>query len=168
MPPVARHNEPVILFVTLPIRPRGAFLANAAFQSAFLGACGDADAWSTGWYVIMPDHVHLFCSPAREPRVPIKRWCGYLKERITKRLHAMLLEGEPVASRRLSHGSAQPRPPGLLWPWRWQSDCWDTQMRNGAHYHDKWEYARLNPVRAGLALVPDAWPWRGKIRVLRW
>jgi REP element-mobilizing transposase RayT len=117
IPPVERHNEPVILFVTLAIRPRGDFLANAKSQTAFVGACADADAWSVGRYVIMPDHVHLFCSPAKVPRVPVKRWSGYLKERITKRLNACL-DGEPAASRDPGSGSAQPLQAAGLWGWR--------------------------------------------------
>jgi REP element-mobilizing transposase RayT len=50
---------------------------------------------------IMPDHVHLFCRPARLPMLGIKRWSGYLKERITKRLHGQMC----------GNGSAQLRPP---------------------------------------------------------
>jgi len=166
MTPVERHNEPVLVFVTLTVHPRGPFLANAPFRSAFLGACADADAWSVGQYVIMPDHVHLFCSPAKWPRVGIERWSGYLKERITKRLNAAM-EGEAAPSRPPERGSVQPRPPGER-PWRWQSDCWDTQMRSGEHYHEKWEYVRRNPVRAGFVSQPEDWPWQGEINVLRW
>jgi len=114
MAPVVRHNEPIILFVTLGTQPRRPVFANAAFQAAFVRACDEADAWRVGRYVIMPDHLHLFCSPARVERVGIKRWSGYLKERITKRLKAIPvegearpMEGEPAASRIQPDGSAQ-------------------------------------------------------------
>jgi hypothetical protein len=53
-------------------------------------------------------------------------------------------------------------------PWHWQSNCWDTQMRSGERYRERWEYVRQNPVRAGLTPAPDAWPWQGKISVLDW
>ena len=99
LPPVKRHNTPVVVFVTFAVQPRGDFLANDAFQAAFTGACVDADAWSVGRFMIMPDHVHLFCAPAKEPRIAIKRWSGYLKERVTKRLNAILREGEAEPSR---------------------------------------------------------------------
>jgi REP element-mobilizing transposase RayT len=202
VPPIERHNVPIIVFLTLTIQPRGDFLANDTFRTAFDGACADADAWRVGRFMIMPDHLHLFCVPAKEPRVAIKRWSGYLKERITKRLNARLegepaasrdagsglvsasgsaqprppsrhpprfhhLEGEPVASRDAGSGSAQPRPPSAR-SWRWQSDCWDTQMRNGAHYHERWEYVRQNPVRKGLVNRPEDWPWQGTLNELRW
>ena len=272
MPPVGRHNAPVILFVTLGIQPRCPALANTLFKTAFAAGCRDADAWSAGYYLIMPDHVHLFCAPAQWPRVPIRRWSAYLKERITKRLNGAQLdgsaqprppmenrigcvgelEGEPVVSRDPcggswdTDGSAQPRPPmenqtgcvgelegepvvsrdpcdgswdavgsaqprppmenetgcvgelegepavsrdpcDGLWDtdgsaqprppmggragrvvWRWQSDCWDTQMRNPEHYHEKWEYVRQNPARKGLINRAEDWPWQGQLNVLSW
>lgn len=68
------------------------------------------------------------------------------------------MEGEPAASR--------PDPSRL--PWKWQSDCWDTQVRSGTHYAEKWEYVRNNPMRAGLVNTPEDWPWQGEINVLRW
>ena len=82
---------------------------------------------------------------------------------------AKVLEGELVASRDSGNtdGSAQPRLPGVI-PWKWQSDCWDTQMRSQQHYHEKWEYMRQNPVRKGLVNRVEDWPWQGEMNVLRW
>ena len=111
--------------------------------------------------------MHLFCQPARWPAVPVKRWSGYLKERITKRLKA-ILEGEAALSRNRGNGSPQARPPAICIPWKWQSDCWDTQMRGGEHYHEKWEYVRQNPVRKGVVARAEDWPWQGELNVLRW
>jgi len=135
-------RRPTILFVTFAIQPRTPQLANEAFQEAFTDACHEADAWSVGFYMIMPDHVHVFCQPARVPRVGIHRWVSYLKRRIT-----------------LNHG------PHV---WTWQPDRWDTQMRSGEHYHERWEYVSRNPVRKGLVAEPKAWPWQGVLHELRW
>ena len=172
MTPLERHNAPTILFVTLAIQPRGPFLANAFFCEAFMAACVDADAWSVGFYLIMPDHVHLFCRPAKEPAIGIKRWSVYLKERITKRLRAGDGEGGSAQPRppglHPPDGSPQVRPPGLRIPWRWQSDCWDTQMRNEEHYRNKWEHVRQNPVRKHLVKESDDWPWQGCLNVVEW
>ena len=41
-------------------------------------------------------------------------------------------------------------------------------MRNGEHYHEKWEYVRKNPVRRNLTKEPDDWPWQGVLNVLEW
>ncbi len=50
----------------------------------------------------------------------------------------------------------------------WQRDVWDTQLRSANHYHEKWEYVRLNPVRKELTPDPDAWPFQGEINALWW
>jgi hypothetical protein len=49
-----------------------------------------------------------------------------------------------------------------------QRDCWDTQLRWGERYHEKWEYMRNNPVRKGLAACADAWPYGGVMHELVW
>ena len=142
MTPVERHNTPIILFLTLDVQPRGNYLAGAAFKEAFVAGGSEANAWSIGRYVIMPDHVHLFCSPATVPRVEIKPWSSYLKRCITQHLGPH--------------------------DWNWQPDCWDTQLRCREHYSDKWAYVQMNPVRAGLVEQPEQWPWQGEMNELRW
>ncbi|HPB10942.1 MAG TPA: hypothetical protein PLU38_09705 [Kiritimatiellia bacterium] len=146
MVPVERQNRNILLFVTCAIHPRGHFLATPDFHAVFLDACRRADAWRTGRYVIMPDHVHFFCTPARFPAVALRAWLRFLKERITKQLGA-------------THQSAGK-------PWRWQADAWDTQIRDGEHYHEKWLYVLNNPVRAGLVGKPDQWPFQGEVNTL--
>ena len=171
MPPVERHNESVILFVTLGTQPRVPAFANGRFHGAFVSGCGDADAWHVGKYMVMPDHIHLFCGPASRLQVGIKRWASYLKRRVTFRLAETLDRGSrgrspSTGQDRSSGGRASPRAADL--GWKWQSDCWDTQIRSGEHYHEKWEYVRLNPVRKELVEEPDDWPWQGELNVLRW
>lgn len=169
--PVESHNTPVILFITLAIQPRGPYLANAYFRDAFVAACGDADAWRVGFFLIMPDHVHLFARPARLPLIGIKRWSSYLKERVTKRLHTDTAHGKRLGAAspsksRSDNLEGEAVPSRALW--NWQSDCWDTQIRSGVHYHERWEYVRQNPVRANLAQRSDDWPWQGVLNVLEW
>jgi putative transposase len=47
-------------------------------------------------------------------------------------------------------------------------DFWDTQLRRQAHYNEKWEFVRENPVRAGLVHDPDDWPYQGELNHLWW
>jgi putative transposase len=143
MPPVERHNTPVVLFVTMTIRPRGTVLANSRFHDAFRAACAEADAWRVSSYVVMPDHIHLFCVPNRFPMIGVNPWCEYLKRRITRILG--------------------PHP-----EWEWLPDCWDTQLRTRDAYDEKRCYVRLNPVRASLVQVPDEWPWQGEDAPVMW
>ena len=163
MPPLERHNRNVILFVTIGTWPKKPAFNNLYFHDAFLGACVDADSWRVGFYMIMPDHLHLFCAPACHPPVPIKKWSSYLKERITKHFRKNM-EGE----RRESRGKPVPSRNAACTPWKWQSDCWDTQLRDSEHYREKWEYFRMNPVRKGLVKKPEDWRWRGEIHELCW
>jgi REP element-mobilizing transposase RayT len=131
-----RHNAPIVLFVTLVVCPRKKVLANDEFHRAFIAACQSADAWRVTSYVIMPDHLHMFVIPRKMPRVPVTTWCSFLKRQIT-----MTLGPHPE--------------------WDWLSGCWDTQMRSRENYEEKWSYVRMNPVRAGLVVAPEAWLWRG-------
>ena len=169
MPPIERHNQPVILFVTIGVHPRGNHLANVLFHTAFCEACVDADTWSVGKYMLMPDHIHLFCAPAVFPRVRVTRWVQYLKERITKRLVVTREKtGERTCGELPIHtgGRGCAEPPSRLW--KWHPGCWDIQIRNGEHYREKWLYVQQNPVRAELVDKSDEWPFQGEINVLRW
>ena len=96
-----------------------------------------------GRFIIMPDHLHLFCAPAEVGR---GRWAM-----------GALLENARLPS--LAAPEEQPV---------WQLDFWDTQLRRPTHYDEKWEYVRQNPVRAGLVAEPEAWPHQGELNELRW
>lgn len=92
----------------------------------------------------MPDHVHLFCSPATQNPCPLGTWVAYWKSLVSK-----------------------------SWPTRgdfpiWQKDFWDRQLRSEDNYGDKWEYVRCNPVRHGLVTSPEQWSYQGELSVLRW
>jgi len=50
----------------------------------------------------------------------------------------------------------------------WQPDHWDTRLRHEESYDAKWEYVRNNPVRAGLVVRPEDWPYSGELFALRW
>lgn len=99
-----------------------------------------ADHWLVGRYVIMPDHLHLFCAPATIPPNSITAWVSYWKRLVA-----------------FSHGGTF-----------WQKNYWDTQLRGHESYDAKWEYVRWNPVRAGLVANPDEWPYQGEVNLLRW
>lgn len=133
----------------------------------------------------MPDHVHFFCSPAAWPTPDFHKWMTYWKALATR---AFWQGGDPgrdalprvqVAQKRdppkpLALQERNPPEPGDIFgrecrhPPLFQRDCWDTQLRKGERYSEKWEYVRYNPVRKGLAGTPDDWPWQGELNVLSW
>jgi len=120
---------------------RDPWLASPGVQQLLLDVWPRADAWLVGRYVLMPDHLHLFCSP-RDPFVDLRAWIRFWKATFTRR-HAVP-----------SH--------------RWQRLYWDRRLRGDECYAVKWEYVRNNPVRAGLVEHPEDWPYQGEIHPFLW
>ena len=44
---------------------------------------------------------------------------------------------------------------------KWQPGCFDHVLRSEESTAEKWEYIRMNPVRAGLAKRPEDWAYSG-------
>jgi putative transposase len=142
-PVVTRGNQPAIVFVTVNTHQRKLILARQDAVATIVKAWAEAEAWLVGRYVIMPDHVHLFCAP-RDVAVPLRNWIKFWKS---------------LASRRWPRPAEQPV---------WQLDFWDTQLRRGESYAQKWDYVWRNPVRKGLVSQPEDWPYAGQLNVLAW
>jgi REP-associated tyrosine transposase len=142
--PMERFNEPSIIFLTDCTQERKRILASAEVALLLKDSWLQATSWMVGRFIIMPDHLHLFCAPGELPERPLAQWVRYWKT---------------LAPRRW------PRPAQQL---IWQLDFWDTQLRKSAHYDEKWEYVRQNPVRAGLVRVREDWPYQGELNELRW
>lgn len=143
-PAKERHNTPIILFVTICTKDRKQILTDSAVHNAVLAAWQMQPSWLVGRYVIMPDHIHLFCAPATLDIPPLEGWLRFWKLLATRN-----------------------------WPNQvhlpiWQRHFWDTQLRRGESYDEKWDYVVENPVRAGLASRAGDWPFQGELNVLRW
>jgi len=95
-----------------------------------------ANAWLVGFYLVMPNHIHLFCSPQDE-ECEIEHWIAFWKREF----------------RRLIGNKAPP----------FQSRGFHHRLRNDESYAEKWEYVRENPVRAGLVRDSDDWPYQGSL-----
>jgi REP element-mobilizing transposase RayT len=143
-PSIIRHNTSIIVFLTVCTKDRKPILANESTRRLLHKAWQIAPPWLVGRYVIMPDHVHVFCAPARSPPTPLAPWVRFWKSQAAQ-----------------------------LWPDPqdapiWQRDFWDSQLRRGENYHQKWEYVLQNPVRAGLVARPEDWPYQGELNILSW
>jgi REP element-mobilizing transposase RayT len=143
LPPLEAHNCSVIVFVTACTAHRRKILASASAHDALLTAWRSATTWLVGRYVIMPDHVHLFCASNGLEAPSLERWMRYWKALVTKKLG---------------------RHTGEVW----QRDHWDRQLRHGESYGKKWEYVCSNPVRLGLVANAADWPYQGEPNELRW
>ena len=96
--------------------------------------------WAIGSYVVMPDHVHFFCTDANSD-TPLSRMVGSWKQWSSKDICPLLNIEAPL----------------------WQKEFFDHMIRSGESYSEKWEYVRQNPVRAGLVTDANDWLYRGHI-----
>jgi REP element-mobilizing transposase RayT len=111
--PVERFNEPVIVQVNVCTKDRYPTLACEAGHRLCREIWQVADFWHVGQYMIMPDHIHLFCTPGRRPMPSLKNWVEYWKAQIAARWprgNGFGTEMDGTALRRCS-GQA-PVPPG--------------------------------------------------------
>jgi putative transposase len=103
-----------------------------------------AGVWQVGRWMLMPDHIHLFCAPTCVPAESLGRWVGYWKSE---------------AATHWPRGDECPL---------WQRDFWDTQVRRSDSYRAKWDYVRQNPVSKGLVVRAEEWPFQGEETQLWW
>jgi putative transposase len=143
-PVYEQHNTPIIVYVTVCTKARKPILADDAACTLLLEAWRAAEAWLVGRYVIMPEHVHLFCAPAAYETLPLEGWMAFWKS---------------YAARRWPRPSESPV---------WQRHFWDTQLRRSESYDQKWQYVVENPVRAGLVARSCDWPYQGEMNILQW
>ena len=134
-------GQSTIIFDTICTKDRTPWLATAEVHLLLRQIWADAEAWLVGRYIIMPDHIHMFAAATGE-EIEFKNWVKYWKSQFTKK--------HKVAGH------------------RWQTDDWDTRMRTGEQYEEKWEYVRFNAVRQELVSRPEEWPYQGILNELRW
>ena len=133
------HN-PTIAFLTVCTAKRKKGLANAKVHKALIKTWTAADGWLVGHYVIMPDHIHLFCAPQTHD-FSIEQWITYWKREF----------------RRLCKSAPKFQPRGF-----------HHRLRREEGYAEKLDYMLNNPVRAGLVKRPEEWKFQGVLRILPW
>jgi len=85
-------------------------------------------------YVVMPSHVHALVTP----KVASREWLGPLKGFTGHEANLILgLHGQPF----------------------WQHESYDHLVRNGQEFARIQNYIEWNPVKAGLALSAEQYPW---------
>ncbi|MFA7256534.1 MAG: transposase [Kiritimatiellales bacterium] len=83
-------------------------------------------------YVLMPDHAHLIITIAGSSAITLGAWVKAFKAMVAVR------------------------------QFKWQSGFFDHVLRSSESRSEKWEYIRMNPVRAGLVNVPEEWSYAQK------
>ena len=80
-------------------------------------------------FVLMPDHAHLIVTISATSETTAGSWVKAFKAIVSNR------------------------------EFKWQSGFFDHVLRNDESRSEKWEYIRMNPVRAGLVSYADEWPY---------
>ena len=127
----------IIIFLNVCTHRRRSLLAKDEAARLIIEAWQRANYWRVGRYVIMPDHIHLFCAPNAFPPQPLKNWMSFWRNDVTR-----------------------------AWPHRDQIPVWhreysDRQLRRHESYAEKWNYvvniqfdtAMLRTLRTGDSKV---------------
>src|SRR6187401_379161 len=128
------------VFLTVCADKNATWLAQPSVQSALHEIWRDsATAWLVSDYLLMPDHLHLFCAPY-DLKFTIERWMKFWKDKLAK---AQVDAG------------------------RFQSGGFHHRLRNGEEYSERWTYVQENPVRHGLVKNREEWPFRGRVHDIK-
>ena len=134
-------GRPNWVFLTVRTENHGSWLAQVAVQNALHEVWeNSATAWLVSDYLLMPDHLHLFCAPC-DVTFSIERWTDFWQDNFAK--------AQEKSEKFQTGGSHQ-------------------RLRDGESYSQKWQYVRENPVRAGLVKRPEEWPYFGRVHEIRW
>jgi putative transposase len=129
------------VFLTVCTEKRESWLAQISIRDELHDIwLNTATAWLVSDYLLMPDHLHLFCAP-RDLKFTVERWLAFWKDRLAKRN----------------------RDSG-----RFQGGGFHHRLRDDESYAEKWRYVRENPVRAGLVKQSEDWPYFGRVHEIRW
>ena len=135
-----------IYFITTCAFKRRAILASKEVAAILTDEWWNArnrHGWAIGPYVIMPNHVHFFCSAelgAKTLPMFVQAWKQWTSKRIKRELNLA----------------------GTLW----QEEFFDHVLRSSESYSQKWDYVKENPVRAALVKSSDEWPCQGEVESL--
>ena len=134
-------DRPTFVFLTVTTKQRAPWLAHEKVRDLLHQTWLEARAWLVGDYLLMPDHMHLFCAPY-DLCFSIETWIKFWKREFS-----------------CKHGQSK---------WKFQSRGWHHRIRAGESYAAKWRYVQENPVRKGLVSRMEDWSFKGKVFDLRW
>src|SRR5580765_8810644 len=87
--------EPPLYFITVGTEKRRKVLARDVVVEILLAEWrfgSKKHGWLVGRYVVMPDHVHFFCTPEREAK-PLSDFVGAWKRYTSRRINPLLRPG---------------------------------------------------------------------------
>jgi REP element-mobilizing transposase RayT len=145
LPPCLGAGQPTIIFLTVCTKERRPLLASPTMHNHLREAWSDSSRWLVGRYMILPDHLHLFCSPVVGCDIPLECWVAFSKNAVARKWKESSENTGPL----------------------WQRQFWDRRLRADESYNQKWDYVRNNPVRHGYCEKTEDWPHQGQMHELR-
>ncbi len=130
-------HQPTVVFLTVCTKDRRSSLTNPVIHMLLRRVWLSATAWRVGYYVVMPDHIHLFACPSDVTNHDFDAWVCFWKSSFTR-----------------FSGLSQPV---------WQRASFHHRIRCHQDAESKYRYMIENPVRRGLAETAEDWPFRGII-----
>ena len=150
------------VFLTVCTEKRGPWLAQAPVQHALHNIwLNTATTWLVSDYLLMPDHLHLFCAP-HDLNFTIERWIGFWKDQFAKSAGTLCRVSE------IGGAATPPYQEPQIPIGKFQRGGFHHRLRNDENYHKKWVYVCENPVRAGLVPRPEDWPYQGRVHEIHW
>lgn len=130
-----------VYFITLCVANRKWVLNNGRAWKLCICTFERLDRWTIIGALAMPDHLHLLATPG-ERGASVSQFVKWFK----RWFNDAYWNCRPSVS-----GGEENK-------WEWQEGGFDRLLRSEESVHDKWQYIRHNPVRAGLVVDPDDWP----------
>jgi len=133
-----------VYFVTACVAGRRKMLGTSRVHECLVGEWAEMrerHGWAVGRYVVMPDHVHFFLAPVPGGARPLSTAVGKWKEWTARSIMRTTGISAPI----------------------WQPEFFDHVLRSSESRTEKWNYVRENPVRGGLVLRAEDWPFAGAI-----
>jgi putative transposase len=100
-------HHPTIVLLTVCTKDRKPWLASDEVHIALLKTWRDSSSWIIGRYVVLPDHLHLFCAP-KDLNHTLETWVRFWKSRLWQEI--------PKSDR------------------QWEAHHWDTRLRQEESY----------------------------------
>ena len=141
-PPVDINQRPTILHVNVCTKDRERSLDNANAMAALKASWVKSTQWIVGYFMIMPDHIHLLVCPR-----PNGDLIGFVRRVKSKSTRTYWTLG----------GTAK----------LWQRGFYDHVLRQSEDVNDVAAYILENPVRAGLVSDFTRYPFSGPPELLQ-
>jgi REP element-mobilizing transposase RayT len=101
-------GQPTIVFLTVNTRDRKAWLTQPVVHECLRKVWLEAQAWLVGYYLLMPNHLHLFCAP-RDLNFTLEEWVTYWKRQFKRHINQEF--GKGTAASKLSTNTREGETP---------------------------------------------------------